>query len=117
MSTMTYTFAAVPVMLPGNNVKVTFHYIHTTQLTAAPASKATPGAVHKTTTESSHVPLAIANTATNATTGTDGTMTTGAAFNPTLFFLGLFLLAISVVMIWYVMKRAKQNRVDMRNLV
>ncbi|GCE08684.1 hypothetical protein [Dictyobacter aurantiacus] len=108
MSTLICEFTAVTATLPGNNTVESFHYAGTTQQFSALMAKSTPKAVnaHQSAFTVKHAPVGIAATA--ASTGGAGNtdMTASVSFNPMLFFLGLFLLAISIAMVWFILKRA-----------
>ncbi|GLV54932.1 hypothetical protein KDH_17790 [Dictyobacter sp. S3.2.2.5] len=119
MSTLICEFTSVTATLPGNNTVESFHYAGATQQFSTLMAKSTPKAVnaHQSTSAVRHAPVGVASTV--ATTGGAGNtdMAVSVSFNPTLFFLGLFLLAISIAMVWFILKRAGQNKIDLNEIV
>lgn len=116
MSILIHEFAVVTSALPGNHTVGKFHYVGATQQIPTLMVKSTPKAVnaHQSAVETKQAPMNVSSTASSIDSAT---MTTSVPFNPTLFFLGLFLLAISIAMVVYIMKRAKQNKLDLNKLV
>ncbi|GCE30892.1 hypothetical protein KDA_63760 [Dictyobacter alpinus] len=118
MSSITYEFAlSAPHALSINNGGEAHSYLLAVQTTAStPGTNA--GAQHKQTAPPKHVPVNIDPTDTQALVGQPAMPTISTTpFNPTLFLIGLFLLAVSGAMFWYMLKRFRLNKPDIQNLV
>ncbi|GER90231.1 hypothetical protein KDW_43930 [Dictyobacter vulcani] len=111
LSTLTYELVlTTPISLSTSTAKT--HYNLVSLQTVGYQLQATPVAQHKHTGALIHVPIDVVTTDTTAQVSP-----TGSAFNPTLFVSGLFLLAVSVVMFWYLLKRFQLNKPDIQNMV